>query len=122
MNLAQHGGAMCKMPHHQFNANSKQKKSSTMFILREFYPKIMYHMLQLELGCTTYNQGKKMGQICLNSNGFELNRKKKKGGERLLGWIRAIWPKPALDLAQLRTQARRRLGPSPSARVAKEKK
>ena len=32
--------------HHQVNASSNQKKSSTMFTLREFYPNNMYHMLQ----------------------------------------------------------------------------
>ena len=37
--LEQHWGSMCKMPHHQFNASSNRKMNSTMIIFMIFYPK-----------------------------------------------------------------------------------
>ena len=67
-------------------ANSYGQMSSTIMIFRRFYPKYMYHMLQLELGCTSYNQNKN-GADLFEFKWIWIKPKKRKRGGKAPGLV-----------------------------------
>ena len=84
MILVQHGGARCKNATSPYGASPFDKMSSTIGFLTEFCLKFMYHICNMELGCTNDNQCKTWTDLIkFKPIWFDLNhfRKRKREGK-----------------------------------------